>query len=29
VKLGMVARGIACCSKCGEIWLLERQSHGE
>ncbi len=25
VQLGMAARGIACCSKCGEIWLLGRQ----
>src|SRR5229473_1187726 len=29
VQLGTAARGIACCSKCGEIWLLGRQSHGE
>src|SRR5580700_312707 len=25
VQLGMAARGIACCFKCGEIWLLGRQ----
>jgi hypothetical protein len=29
VQLGMAARGIACCSKCYEIWRLGRQSHGE
>src|SRR5258708_22136404 len=29
VQLGMAARGIACCSKCGEIWRLGRESQGE